>query len=115
LGDTITYAVETLSNGETVSYTYETSYNSEGRAVTYVTRTESNGKTLSYTEVAPSSPSYVPAPTSYVLTNGDTVSYEYVSTSNGYETITDLIVPTPHGSETYVVEVTPNGYTSYIE
>jgi hypothetical protein len=55
------------------------------------------GQPVSYSLVAPSSPSYVPPPFSYVETNGDVVSYVYTPTPSGYETITYEYTPTAHG------------------
>lgn len=58
-----------------------------------------------------------PSSSSYTLSDGERVTYDYVRTSgDGYSTWTYDSYPTPSGGEyTVVIESTPSGYVSYSE
>jgi hypothetical protein len=99
----VTYLAETIGT------------TAHGGLSTYVTGTNSHGSPITYTILPTSSPSYVPAPSTVSTVHGGDVSYSYVRTPSGYETITKQSTPTAHGTVTYVKAPTTSGWTTYTE
>lgn len=114
-GTPVTYVTETTPEGG-VSYFVETVGTTvDGGLSTYVTGVNSHNSPITYTVLPTSSPSYVPAPSSHSTVHGGDVSYSYVRTPSGYETITKESTPTAHGTVTYVKSPTSSGWITYTE
>jgi hypothetical protein len=114
-GTPVTYVTETTPLGGTTYLVETVGTTVDGGLSTYVTGTNSHGSPLTYTILPTSSPSYVPAPSSHSTVHGGEVSYSYVRTPSGYETVTKESTPTAHGTVTYVKTPTSSGWETYTE
>jgi hypothetical protein len=107
----VIFETETTSEHGTETLTATPIVTEFGSHVTEYTGKTSNGSPVTFT----TNPTYsvpigcIPKSASYQTPTGGHVTYSYIPTSHGFETVTKSTVPTKSGDITYVDTVTSNG------